>query len=263
MTLTRVRIKTLAPAAGIALLLVAGCTSSPTPAPPQAPAATSAAAAPPTAVAAAPPTAAPVAPTAAIANPAPPASVGGPAIGEADVRSVAEAVTATSSFRAHIQGTTSQGQPMDGLVEIVRPDRQHVKMTLGDRTVETISIGSDSYTNLTGQWTKQPTSPQAAGTQVPKPPQLFGGLDPDATVKAFDASSQNGATITKGGQDVVGGVGCQEWLMTRPSPTQSSGSMCVGLTDNLPRQFKSNDGKIVMTFSDWNAPLTIDPPSLP
>ena len=149
---------------------------------------------------------------------------------------------------------------MDGLVEIVRPDRQHVKMTLGDRTVESISIGSDIYTNLTGQWTKQPTSPQAAGTQVPKPPQLFGGLDPDATVKAFDASSQNGATITKGGQDVVSGVGCQEWLMTRPSPSQSSGSMCVGLADNLPRQFKSNDGKIVMTFSDWNAPLTINAP---
>jgi hypothetical protein len=48
--------------------------------------------------------------------------------------------------------------------------------------------------------------------------------------------------------------------MTRPSPSQSSGSMCVGLTDNLPRQFKTNDGKIVMTFSDWNAPLTIEPP---
>jgi hypothetical protein len=211
-------------------------------------------------VPAAPPAAAPVAPTASAANPAPPVSGGGAAIGDADVRSVAEAMTATTSFRAHIQGTTTQGQTMDGLVEIVRPDRQHVKMTLGGRTVETISIGSDIYTNLTGQWTKQPTSPQPSGTAAPKPPQMFGGLDPDATVKAFDTSAQNGATITRGGQDVVDGVGCQEWLMTRPSPSQSSGIMCIGLADNLPRQFKSNDGKIVMTFSDWNAPLTINAP---
>jgi hypothetical protein len=167
---------------------------------------------------------------------------------EDDVRKMANAWAAASSYRLTITSKES-GQNEQVLMEVVKPDKQHLKVSGGDQNVEVIQIGSDTYVNLGGTWTKSPAgAPMAAD--------LF---DPDEIVNGFNESASNGQTIVKGGTRTVGGAQCQDWTLQGGDPSDA-GTMCIGVNDNLPREFTAADGSATMTFSDWNAPITITAP---
>jgi hypothetical protein len=165
---------------------------------------------------------------------------------------MAEAWAAARSFRITI---TSADPSSSGtmLWEVVRPDRSHVKLTMGGQTaIESIQIGQDQYNFFNGKWTKQ-TAPGNIPTNLLS--------DPQEIINGFNDSLASGDSVTRGNLVTIEGKSCQQWILTSADPA-SSGTMCVGVSDYLPVEFRSADGKYVMRFSDWNAPITINPPPM-
>jgi len=181
-----------------------------------------------------------------------PSPSSGSAVGEEDVRKMAEAWAAARSFRITI---TSADPSSSGtmLWEVVRPDRSHVKLTMGGQTaIESIQIGQDQYNFFNGKWTKQ-TAPGNIPTNLLS--------DPQEIINGFNDSLASGDSVTRGNLVTIEGKSCQQWILTSADPA-SSGTMCVGVSDYLPVEFRSADGKYVMRFSDWNAPIAINPPPM-
>lgn len=171
------------------------------------------------------------------------AATSGAAVGADEVLRVASAWSRVKSFRIK-SDTTGNGQ---FLGEFVLPDRSHFTITANSQTIEVIRIGPDTYTKINGQWTKQPGVASAITT------------DPVKLVSDFSASQQAGKKVTKGHTKTVNGVQCQDWIITSASGANES-SICIGLQDQLPYQASSANGKAVVDFYDYNAPITINPP---
>jgi hypothetical protein len=243
-------------------LAATGCSPAPAPAP-TAPPAPTATPVPPTAVPTAPPTATvpPTAPPTAPPTPVPtvaPTLAPTPttAVTRDDVRQVAEAWSAARSYRMVGQLPASGGQPAATIdVQVVKPDRQHVRLWVGSQALEVIRVGSDSYTNLAGLWTRTPAEAL---------PPLDVLTNPDEMVTGFDEQLRAGVTYTKGSTETVEGVPCQQWVRSGPGGGASDevDSACIGTADHLPRQVKgTTDGRpITVTFTDWDAPISIEPP---
>jgi hypothetical protein len=200
-----------------------------------------------------------VAPTVApTSTPVSQSAASGAAVGQGDLKPVADAIAAAKSYRMTVaSSTTAQGQSGTFVIEVVKPDRVHTKADMGGQTFEMISIGSDNYVKFGNQWTKTPSS----GAANPLASTVLLSSDPQQILSQMNAGEKDG-TLTKGGTSQVGGVPCQEWAWTpsAAAPSQGGGTMCIGLKDHLPLQFKTNDGKIVATYSDWNAPISIQAP---
>lgn len=132
-------------------------------------------------------------------------------------------------------------------MEVVCPDKMRTQTKTGAMTMEMVRVGQDMYSKAGKRWMKVPATGQpatvcaAGGSQMP----------------AVDANTK----MTKGGTQTVNGESCTEWTTTTTDAkgAQASSTMCIG-SDNLPRQIKSGDA--VMTFSDWNKPITIEAPKM-
>ena len=186
-----------------------------------------------------------------------------------------------TSWRSRIVGTqTGRAFEMDS--EVMCPDKEHVKMTQGDKvTMESTMIGDAMYVNLGGRVMKVNHQSSAAAVQCPGA--VAGGSSASAGSKFSlgsmpsmkDISSsieemqkmKDRVTITKGGVSVVEGAQCQEWnvVYKDPEKNQSSTSdFCVGISDHLPRRMRMNSGAggdMEMTFWDWNSNISINPPT--
>jgi hypothetical protein len=195
------------------------------------------------------PTEAPAPTEAATSTPVAQTAPGGPAVEQGDIKAMAQAWASAKSYKMTVVSNDPQNKGTI-LIEIVRPDRQHTKMTMGGQTFESISIGQDSYLYFNGKWTK--TTGKSAST-------LNIAANPSQTVDQINQGIKEGESLTKGGVSAVDSQPCQEWVFTGKD-ANSSGTMCIGLANNLPLQFKSADGKWVMKFSDWNASISIEPP---
>jgi hypothetical protein len=136
------------------------------------------------------------------------------------------------------------------VMELVRPDRAHMKATVQGETVDVIEIGQDVYVNIEGKWTKMSLSSSPAAAMMG---------NPQATEEEINKSLQEGNSLTKGSRTTVDGQQCQEWVYTSKDES-GGGTVCVSVATNLPVQIKTSDGKVTMKFSDWNAPITIEPP---
>ncbi len=74
-------------------------------------------------------------------------------------------------------------------------------------------------------------------------------------------------TITKGGVSMVEGSSCQEWNIVYNDPQTKqtyNSNYCVGIADHLPRRMivdSGAQGKIEMTYWDWNSNISINPPT--
>jgi hypothetical protein len=196
------------------------------------------------------PTAAPTNTTSAQAVPA------GAATGDLNFQLVAQAMAAAKSYRVTVTTqSAATGQPSNIVIDVVKPDRLHATVDSGGgKIVETILIGTTTYFKTGSTWQKSP---------VPIPAATLGILssDPQKLLALASANQQN-RTITKAGADQVDGTPCQEWVWTPTTGSvgQVGGSICIGLSNNLPLQFKSTDGKTVVKYSNWNDPLTIEAP---
>ncbi|MBI3967750.1 MAG: hypothetical protein HY329_19090 [Chloroflexi bacterium] len=252
-------------------LLALGCSTPPVPTPAAAPttaaakpatAATSAApaAASPTtaaavkpaavaspAVAASPTTAAPLKP--AVAAPSPTATQAAAAGGLATSR---QAMSGIRSYRADIRLTQTSGTPTQGTFEFVLPDRWHATLTTevgGNRaTIETITIGTDTWVKLGPNWTKTSTGQAAAGGAVP-------GMPPNPA-DAIGAFLGGPADATRGAVASAKAGQCQIW-----ESQANQRSVCIGLTDNLPYRYTDRTTNLEMELYDFNANITITPPA--
>jgi hypothetical protein len=173
-----------------------------------------------------------------------------------EFKAVAEAMAAAKSYRMTVTSTdTAQNQAGTLQVDVVKPDRLHTKAELGGQLFEAITIGHDSYVRLAGKWTKLTSSGLPAS-------EMILSSDPQKVLGEIDSAAEQKGTVTKGEVDQVGGMPCQEWLLTPADTSQIGGSMCIRAIDHLPLQFKTADGKVVAQYSDWNAPIDIEPPQL-
>ena len=198
----------------------------------------------------APPSAPPQTASAPGANPTvSPAAVTGAQVDEGDLRKVGDALLALKSFSMHGQLKEDDGTTVDWKMEFVKPDRQHTRISMGDQTVESISIGSTDYVRMGTTWSKA-----AAGAD--RASQILPLSNPDDLAQSFKDSTANGDKMVKGALDSVDGAQCQDWTITSSDGEQTTA--CIGVTDNLPRRFTTPGGDLY--FGDFNAPLTIEAP---
>jgi hypothetical protein len=153
---------------------------------------------------------------------------------------------------------TGQGQSGTFLVEVVKPDRLHMKGDVSGQSFESVTIGSDNYVKLGGKWNK------LTANLIPASGMILSS-DPQKIMDQIDAGTQNAqtkGTISKGSVDQVDGASCQEWIWTPVDTTKTGGSICISTDNNLPVQFKTADAKVVAKYSDWNAAIDIEPPAM-
>jgi len=180
-------------------------------------------------------------------------SSSGPESGSTGTTASAPAAAPTAAaMGAAMQKATSWKMTMksgatETAMEIVCPDKMRMTTKTGAMTVDMIRIGNDMYSKAGPKWMKMPATGQppvcgaGGSTQMPK----------------MDAN----VAMTKGGTQTVNGETCTEWTttVTGAKGQQVSSTMCVG-NDNLPRQMKTGD--TVVTYSDWNKPITIEAPKM-
>jgi len=165
-------------------------------------------------------------------------------------------MAAAKSYRMTVTSSGTAGGAGGNLVlEVVKPDRLHTKIDAGGgKTFETIVIGTTTYLKAGATWTKSPVAnPLTASSLL--------SSDPQKLLDQMESNPKTGS-LTKGGTNQVDGTTCQEWVWTPPpsGATQTGGTMCIGQSNNLPLQFKTSDGKTVVKYSDWNAPISIEAP---
>jgi hypothetical protein len=171
-----------------------------------------------------------------------PTTGGGGGGGSSEVAAVATAYAGVRSYRATVV-VEAPGAPAQQIQsEIVLPDRFHITVAGG---LELIIIGGDTYTKLGTTWSRQ---------SIPGTTSLF---DPRTIAQAVQSFTAAGAT--RGGTTTVGSVNCTLYTFTTAAGSQE---VCVG-SNNLPVRIVSTatgGAKTTVTFSDFNANITISPP---
>jgi len=164
--------------------------------------------------------------------------------GGGTVQQMAPAWRAARSYRLKIAGTRN-GAPFSLQQEVVKPDFDRVQVRIGNDEREVVRIGQVTYTAANGQWKKFPDP-------VPNPYLV----DPSTIVDDFGGA---GGQLKQGGVSQVDGVDCQEWTLP-DNDERTGGTLCVGLTDHLPRRLVLSDKSMTFTFSDWNVNIPIEAP---
>jgi hypothetical protein len=203
------------------------------------------------------PTAAPSKPAAtaptkpAASAPAPAASGGGaaaaPAGAAGDLAAMTSAWASARSYRLKVVGTRN-GTPMEIKQEVVRPDFDRVEVQMGQDRREVVRIGRTTYMWANGMWRKFPD---------PAPNPYL--VDPAEIIDDFGSATKGNRGLVKGSTAAVDGTQCQEWTLP-PSSISGGGTLCVGLSDNLPRRLVASDQSMTFTFSDWNGNIAIEAP---
>jgi hypothetical protein len=157
---------------------------------------------------------------------------------------IASAMQKATSWKMTMKSGTGET-----VMEVVCPDKMRTTTKTGAMTAEMIRVGNDMYSKAGSRWMKIPATGQPAS--------VCGGAAGASQMPKLDANVK----MTKGGTQTVNGETCTEWTTTVKGADgkETSSTMCVG-SDNLPRQMKSGDA--VMTFSDWNKPITIEAPKM-
>lgn len=190
-------------------------------------------------------------------------AMGSPLDPETALKKSAEAMREAKSWRMKMSMTGDKGESVQLESEVSCPDRHHSRMNMAGRSLETYRIGDAAYTNMMGRWTKMPTAGRplaecARGEAAEAAPGRRGK-------EQFDIHEvlEPGAKVTGGGMGQSGGIPCQLIKVTAPSrhgAPEMEYSICIGLVDHLPREMKSADGRMLVTYSDWNSPIAISPP---
>jgi hypothetical protein len=195
-----------------------------------------------------------------------------------------DGVEALARSRAAMAGVTSWRMSMkqideagfevvDSRTEVVCPDRRRVTGTMWGQTIELIGIGGEQWTRRGNRWERfavteatplcfDDASQQARAQAAPR--QILGTDEFDALLASAEAVLQE-ATITKGVISQVDGVACQEWVVSFPAASEyryRGYTACMGLSDHLPREMRFTSRRVTIRYSDWNAPISIDPPTL-
>lgn len=184
-------------------------------------------------------------------NPAESAPAGPVSTAQAVVTAVAisSAMQKATSWHMNMKST---GMEMD--MDVVCPDKMHTQSKTKGMNTEMIRIGNEMYTKAGAKWMKVPSAAKQAAV-CGNTAETSGGAN--SRVPTLDPKVK----LTKGGTEVINGESCTDWNATVPDGkggTRTS-TLCVG-SDNLPRMMKAGDA--VITYSDWNKPITIEAPRM-
>jgi len=151
--------------------------------------------------------------------------------------------------------TTMKSGTTDMSMDISCPDKMRMQTKSGAQVIETVRVGNDMYTKIGPRWMRVPSSAQ----QAPVCGGGASGMNPGASgrVATFDPN----VTMTKKGSETVNGESCTLYETTSKDDkgVAHTFSICVG-SDNLPRRVTVGDA--VMTYSNWNKPVTIEAPKM-
>jgi hypothetical protein len=169
--------------------------------------------------------------------------------------SKAEVMLTGAMMSAAMQKATSWHMTMkskasDMSMDISCPDKMRMQTKAGGQMIETVRVGNDMFTKMGGKWMKVPST-------MKQQPVCGSTADANSRVGTLDPT----ATYAKKGTDTVNGESCNVWEISSKDDKGAvhTSTVCVG-SDNLPRQMKVADS--VMTYSDWNKPVTIEAPKM-
>jgi hypothetical protein len=190
---------------------------------------------------------------------------------------MAKAQSSATSYREKMVADNS-GREMEMESELSCPGRSHSRMLQGGRVMtETYFIDGNMYLTYGGRNMKMPAHSQYApgcpGASQERGssgvPSLGGGgmnfKDAMQGLKQMEQAKDR-TKITKGGTSLVEGSPCQVWDIdyTDEQNQTSHVEYCIGIADNLPRHMAVNSaqGKMDVTYWDWNKPVAINAPSM-
>jgi hypothetical protein len=166
------------------------------------------------------------------------------------------------SYRANINTSGANATTSTMLIEYAAPDRYHLstQAQTGGRqfSMEYIIIGKDTYMKMNnGAWTKSPVD-MSAMISAFRDPKVLDELTKDADVKFVGADTLGGAPMLVYEYTVNNFAGMK---------FKSDAKTWVAVADGLPRKTESAGeasgikSKSVITFSDYNADIKIEPPT--
>lgn len=164
-----------------------------------------------------------------------------------------EALHAARSWRVSLEIHSPNGAGLWGKVAVVCPDREDLVLT-GAQAGHTIRVGDQWWTDGLPSTDKGYTpNPCLFGKDQPV---LFGSAVAKAMAitAEFDRAVRHHASFSRGLQRSSEEEACREWTV------DDSYTVCLGLDDHLPRDFKARDGSIFARFTDWNHEINIEPP---
>jgi len=181
------------------------------------------------------------------------ASGGGSGSGSAIMTQVASAWKNVKSYKMAITFYDSGSTTPTGsaTVENENPDKSHWVIDSGGQTIEIINIGSDSYINLGGTWTKTPSTDTA---NIP-------GMNSQDIANELSTPIPADASFSSKGSDTVNGVDCDVYEVKESDGTEST--FYVGKKDHLLYKIdaSSSDGtKTEIIISNFNADFNITAP---
>jgi len=172
-----------------------------------------------------------------------------PLTADGELAKMAAAIANVRSFRGRVTAELGSGETKEVVYEVVKPDRVRVQHVRGpwNQFDDVVRVGDKIYMTdqRRGKW-------YHAATIVVR--DVYYEVD---AFRVFDIDGANRYTS----RDVTGqgAARCREWTVSATKP-ERSGTVCVGVADNLPHRFTSSDGKTRTTLSDWNQPIRIEPP---
>lgn len=169
----------------------------------------------------------------------------------AELEAAANAFKAANSYRETIvsNGTATPGTTSQVVLEYIRPDRYHYKITgVSGISEEIYVIGQTTYVKTGGTWIK---------TTLPGTPTVpLASADPKS---ALAATAQD--KVVRQGTETVDGVQCRVWLIT--NPTNASFQMWIGVSDHLVRKLvvtQANGTRVTVTITNYDGGFSINPP---
>lgn len=171
-----------------------------------------------------------------------PASQGTPGDVPPELLKMAESLAKAERYRMTIVGKDAETEELisEFVIEVVRPDKVRMKMSIDGSVTETIGIGDTTYIKVGDTW------------QVSPQPYLPGDLaapDPEESLEqTIGQLTDPGTTVTLAGTETVDGVECNVWdvVMTSEQGTYES-RFWVGKDDGLMRKAVANEDEDLVT----------------
>lgn len=194
--------------------------------------------------------------------------------GRSELTRSLEAKKNVKTFRMKVELRLHPGSAMETEIQVACPDRERMTTRLGGTAYETVRIGTQAFIQQKdGQWTKQDIPadayPCGANAGLPSPWAMMNeGRDMSAVIALMAGNAKAPISVTPGALVKVDGTECQQWIVSFQHPGNKSANspgmtytLCLGAADRLPRQLVMGSGGMVISYSDWDQPVSIDLPA--
>lgn len=193
------------------------------------------------------------APTSVAANTS--GSSGGGVTSNADLQQVADAWSKATSYKItlNVYDADATTPSFVSTVETMKPDKEHTMTTFAGQSIESITIGNDTYAKVAGSWQKASALELGNGAPVNGDDVVNDFTTPDTT-ESIDTK------ITKKDDETIDGVSMNVFELT--DATGSMIKIWVGKNDHLPRksEISTDTGRIEVIYSDYGKDFGITAP---